>query len=141
MAHVVQEHNRLISSREPAGNSGKSCASQPPADPTPVHSVVMHPLTCAAISWALDQDVSSASASRLLIEIARRSHGGRCAATQKALGEACKLSERQTRTLKGSTKAGDFQARYHHLTQWVKGDLLPGHLEKGRADTLATVSA
>lgn len=56
-------------------------------------------MNCSAVAWALAQDVSSASASRLLIEIARHSVGGRCAATQLALGGACKLSERQTRTL------------------------------------------
>ena len=72
---------------------------QPRASENQCNDGGMHPLNCAAISWALDVSVSSASASRLLIEIARRSEGGRCAATQKALGEACKLSERQTRTL------------------------------------------
>lgn len=62
-------------------------------------------MNCSAVAWALSQDVSSASASRLLIEIARHSVGGRCAATQIALGSACKLSERQTRTLLASLVA------------------------------------
>lgn len=74
------------------------------AAPTPhasaqAHSGEMLSLNCAAIEWALSQDVSSASASRLLIEIARYSTGGRCARTQRDLSAACKLSERQTRTL------------------------------------------
>lgn len=58
-----------------------------------------------AIMWALEQDVSSASASRLLIEIARRSVGGKCAERQTVLAAACKLSERQTRTLIASLVA------------------------------------
>lgn len=62
-------------------------------------------MNCSAVAWALAQDVSSASASRLLIEIARHSVGGRCATTQIALGGACKLSERQTRTLLASLVA------------------------------------
>lgn len=58
-----------------------------------------------AIMWALEQDVSSASASRLLIEIARRSVGGKCSERQTVLATACKLSERQTRTLIASLVA------------------------------------
>lgn len=72
----------------------RACAS--------VHDGQMVSFNCTAVAWALDQNVPSASASRLLIEIARRSSGGRCASTQIVLGTACKLSERQTRTLLAS---------------------------------------
>lgn len=69
------------------------------------HHGEMSSFNCAAVQWALSQNVSSASSSRLLIEIARNSVGGKCAATQRTLGEACKLSERQTRTLLASLVA------------------------------------
>lgn len=69
------------------------------------HHGEMSSFNCAAVQWALNQDVSSASSSRLLIEIARQSEGGRCIATQVSLGAACKLSERQTRTLLASLVA------------------------------------
>lgn len=56
-------------------------------------------MNCEAVKWARAQNVRSASAGRLLIEIAALSEDGQCSRTQAELGRLCKLSERQTRTL------------------------------------------
>lgn len=64
-----------------------------------------------ALEWAFEQDAGSASASRLLIEIARHSVGGVCQVSQAKLGAACSLSERQTRTLIASLVADGLIAR------------------------------
>lgn len=90
----------------------KTSANTASAEPlAPLNKGESGEMNCAAIAWALAQDVYSASAGRLLIEIARRSIGGHCVSTQIDLGLACKLSERQTRTLLASLTADGFVKR------------------------------
>lgn len=92
MAHVIQEHNRLISSRDRAGNFGKSCASQPPADQTSVHSVGMHPLNCAAPTTCIPTKFLRGNSGLTRVEIALLAyvmdHPGR-ALNRATLAEEC----------------------------------------------------
>lgn len=71
-------------------------------------------MNCAAVDWARRQDVRSASAGRLLIEIAAEQKDGRCSLSQVELGRRCKLAERQTRTILRQLEEDGFVARARH---------------------------